>query len=270
MTLIVSLRIPDGIVIAGDSLATMMGNVQVEADLKLKCPHCGKEHQEKAVLPGIPMPSTTLSYAQKVFPFLSDFGVGTFGAGQLIGKTIYFAMRELEKELIGKSTANRPKSVSQVAERIGTRAVEMLKEQVKREKKELKDFPDEWRPLGFQIVGYDADKATTVELHIGKDIKSTTHNTAGITATGQVGVVDAIFSRYNANPQEQPIYEVLSLQDAVTYADFLISTTASHQKFARTIPGVGGEIDIALVTPFDHFTWIRQKSLQSLIAGDRT
>ena len=100
MTLIVSLRIPDGIVIAGDSLATMIGNLEIQADINVKCPQCGHDHVQHANMPGIPLPSTTLSYAQKVFPFVNEFGVGTFGIGQLMGKTMYFAMRELEKELI--------------------------------------------------------------------------------------------------------------------------------------------------------------------------
>ena len=39
MTLIVSLRIPDGIVIAGDSLTTLVGQ-QIEAQSDVVCPHC--------------------------------------------------------------------------------------------------------------------------------------------------------------------------------------------------------------------------------------
>lgn len=267
MTLIVSLRIPDGIVIAGDSLATMMGNLEIQADLKVKCPQCSHEYEQKTTLPGIPTPSTTLSFAQKVFPFLGDFGVGTFGIGQLCGKTIYFAMRELEKELNKRPVDQGPGNVTKVAEIIAERSSKLLVEQVKREGKDIKRMPDDWKPLGFQVVGYNGDKATTIEMHIGKAVDMKIHDTAGITATGQVGVCEALFSRFGANPQERPITDLFSLQDAVSYAEFLISTTASHQQFARTMPGVGGDIDIALVTPFDHFTWIRQKSLHGKISG---
>ena len=35
MTLIISLRTLDGIVIAGDSLATMMGNMAIQADINM-------------------------------------------------------------------------------------------------------------------------------------------------------------------------------------------------------------------------------------------
>jgi hypothetical protein len=267
MTLIVSLRIPDGIVIAGDSLATMMGNLEVKADVNIACPSCGHQHITNVALPGISMPSTTLSFAQKVFPFLDIFGVGTFGAGQLVGKTIYFAVRELEKELLRKSLNQRPSNVTEAASSIGERALRMLREHIKAEGVDIDSMPDEWRPLGFQVVGYDGDKATTVELNIGKDVRATPHVGGGFTVTGQINVVQAFDNLYTADPNQNPMIDVFSLQDATTYAEFLINTTATHQRFARTIAGVGGEVDIALVTPFDHFKWIQQKSLQSIISA---
>ena len=99
MTLIVSLKTPDGIVIAGDSMSTMRSQMKLEVNAPLKCPECGKENKIKMEVGGIPMTATTLPYAQKVFPFMDNFGVGTFGSGQLSGKTMHFAIRELEREL---------------------------------------------------------------------------------------------------------------------------------------------------------------------------
>jgi len=268
MTLIVSLRIPDGIVIAGDSLSTMMGVLQLQGDLEMKCPKCGFKHKEKAVLPGIPLPSTTLSYAQKVFPFLGEFGVGAFGLGQLANKTPYFFIRELEKELRAKEPNERPQTVIDAANVIGERALGLLKQQMTIEKQDISKQKDDWRPLGFQVAGYNADQATTIELQIGKDVKSRTFITPGVTVSGQNNVAIAIFQLYKANPQQQPHYAAFSLQDAISYAEFLISTTADYQRFSRSIAGVGGEVDIALITPFDHFVWIRQKSLQSKLAAE--
>jgi len=62
-----------------------------------------------------------------------------------------------------------------------------------------------------------------------------------------------------------PAYQVFSLQDAVNYAEFMIRTTANHQEFSQQLASVGGEIDIALVTPFDVFQWVRQKDLSQTI-----
>jgi hypothetical protein len=268
MTLIVSLRTLDGIVIAGDSLATMMGTMAIQADISATCPQCNHPFTTQATLPNIPMPSTTLSYAQKVFPFLDKFGVGTFGIGQLVGKTIYYAMRELEKDMEKRPLTQRPGNVTDAAKKIGDYALKLLKGQVQREGQDINTMPDKWNPLGFQVVGYNGDKAATVEVHVGKTVSIGEHTDPGFTATGQTHVVQALGTLYQADPMQQPMGDVFSLQDAISYAEFLISTTAMHQRFSRTPAGVGGEIDIALVTPFDNFKWIRQKTLQSKISGD--
>ena len=47
MTLIVSLSTPDGIVIAGDSLSTMMSNKLLEADFTVQCQSCQQSNTFK-------------------------------------------------------------------------------------------------------------------------------------------------------------------------------------------------------------------------------
>jgi hypothetical protein len=79
--------------------------------------------------------------------------------------------------------------------------------------------------------------------------------------------VQAIWSLQKEHPENQPPYHTFSVQDAIDYAEFLIQTTISHQRFSQTIPSVGGDIDIALVTPFDGFQWIRQKPLGKVLGG---
>ena len=63
----------------------------------------------------------------------------------------------------------------------------------------------------------------------------------------------------------EPVIGALSLQDAVDYAEFLIQSTMGVQRFANMIPTVGGEIDIALITNYTHFRWIKAKSLARMI-----
>lgn len=259
MTLIVSLRIPDGIVIAGDSLATMMGNLQPHFQFEVECPNCHQKHTLEGDLPSIALPSTTYPYAQKVFPFIQKYGIGTYGAGQLIGKTILFAVREFEQSYLNEKP---PDGVSKIAEVLGKYLHKLLVKQVIAEGKKIEDMPDNWKaPLGIQVVGYDQQEAKTVEVSVGKEVVYTPYTGIGVTVSGASQMVQMLFDMNKKNPQEAPIYEAFTLQDAIGYAEFLISTTASQQQFSRTIPKVGGHIDIALVTPFDNFTWIRQKSL---------
>ena len=264
MTLIVTLRIPDGIVIAGDSLSTSMAQVKVQGQLGIKCPECGHEHTVGPMdVAQVSMPSTTFSFAQKVFPFMGNFGIGTFGHSLLLGKTMHFALRELEKLLI--ADGEKVDGVQQVSDRIGPYVHDMVVKQIT----DLENAPDDWLAVGFCIVGYDGSDAKTNVLSVGKEIRTKSFTGAGCTRSGWPHVVDAIWQLYKQRPEDQAAYESFSLQDAIDYAKFLIVTTSSYQQFSRTIPSVGGKIDIALVTPFDGFKWIEQKPLAKIIGGSQ-
>ncbi len=270
MTLIVTLRTPDGVVIAGDSLSTLTANKLIEGDFNLECPHCHEAHTFKGRMPNI-YHSNTLSHAQKVFPFMRKFGVGTFGMGQVAGKTIYFALRELETNLSqDKNEVKILKTILEVANAIGKHVQNLILEQIRHETKDkAASLQPNVYPIGFQIVGYDdMQKPLTIEMHVGNDIKIVTHNELGITYTGQPEVVNALFARFKTNPEEMPIFQNFSLQDAITYAEFLIKTTSTYQRFSSNMATVGGNIDVALVTPFDGFKWIKQKSLQAKLLGE--
>ena len=266
MTLIISLRIPDGIVIAGDSLATMQTQLNVVTDVPVVCPQCGHNHVISQHFAGaFNVPSTTLPYSQKVFPFMGKFGVGTFGDAILFGKTIYFAVRELEQEL--KQSNHNITLVSEAADKIGSRIQELLRKQLLSLNQNLDNADNAYMPIGFHVVGYEADVATTIEVLIGKDITKNSHTGIGYVANGQPVIVNLLHQLYSTDQNEQPLLEGFSLQDAIGYAELLIGTTALHQQFSRKIPGVGGDIDVALVTPFDNFKWIKQKELSRILGG---
>lgn len=60
----------------------------------------------------------------------------------------------------------------------------------------------------------------------------------------------------------------MTLQDAVDFCTLIIQTTAAIQRFSDGIlaepgdmPGVGGPIDVAIITPREGFKWIKQKQL---------
>ena len=60
----------------------------------------------------------------------------------------------------------------------------------------------------------------------------------------------------------------MTLQDAIDFADLMIKTTSAIQRFSDGIfaipgdmPGVGGEVDIAIITQDKGFVWISKKKL---------
>ena len=267
MTLIVSLRIPDGIVIAGDSLSTMMGQGQWAVTTEVTCPKCDHQHQIQQQLPTSPVPAATFSYAQKVFPFCGKFGIGTFGTGLLAGKSIYFAMRLFEQQL--KKTKTSFEGVTEAAREIGDEIHRLLKEQLKLENTSVEDLPDKQPVLGLQVVGYDGTDPKTIQVYVGREPRRQVRKQLGCTYSGSGEIVRAIWGLHKQHPERQPPYHVFSLQDAIDYAEFLIRTTIAHQRFSQTIPNVGGDIDIALVTPFNGFQWIRQKDLGKVLEENR-
>jgi len=258
MSLVLSLQIPDGLVIAGDSLSTMQGNLQIQADVDTDCPQCGAAVNQRLNIQGPPIPTTTFSYAQKIFPFMEEFGVGTFGASQVGGKTMYFAVRELEQELLEDDHDHPMDTVTNAAQRIGDRAHELLSEQ----DDNLENRPDDHFEVGFQVVGYSENDPEIVEVKVGKNVERNKKDE--ITASGTHYIVESLHDAWGGR-DAMPAFEAFSLQDAINYAKFMIRTTAEHQEFSPKMANVGGEIDIGLITPFNGFQWIQQKDLSQTL-----
>jgi len=258
MTLLVSLRIPDGLVIAADSLSTVTGTIGIAADISTTCPECKKIIKlPELKMPPLPFPTTTFSYAQKLFPFYNNFGVGSRGLAFLNKQSIYYHVQYLES----KETVDKIDKVTTIAHIFR----DYFDLQIKKQIKDLKDAPDNFYPLGFQIIGYDGEVGKTIIVDIGKLSRVQEFTGIGCTISGDKEVVKSLWSLGDKNPQQKAKYESFSLQDAIDYAEFLIQTTASYQRFANKIPTVGGDIDIALITPFKKFTWIKQKKLMKIL-----
>ena len=264
MTLIVSFRTPDGIVIAGDSLSTITSQEVTQQTITAVCPHCKREHQFNNVIHAPPIPQTTFSYAQKIFPFYEKYGIGIFGIASLSGRSIRFVIRSIENNLMNEGVTFQ--SVEEVANRIGTEVHNLLAQQLALEKRSIDSLPENNHPLGMQVVGYDGNMAKTIEIFIGKDIVNKPIDQPGYTFSGNYDVINAIHKLYE-QPSYFPAFHAFSLQDAIDYVDFLINTTIQHQRFAPIMPNVGGSIDIGLITPFDVFKWIRQKALYEILEG---
>lgn len=265
MTLIASLRTADGIVIAGDSLSTMRRSVPVSGDVDVTCPQCGHRHvKEEHEVGTIQVPASTFSFEQKIFPFLDKFGVGTYGTARIGDRTPYFAVRQLEQKIEdGNETIE---SASEAAEKIADHGQAQLEAQYR---ENWDQIPDSWRPLGFQVVGYEEGEAVTVTVSIGKTTKTAKYSGFGCTKSGTGRAVEAIWRSYDQHPQDQAAYAAFSLQDAIDYAKFLITTEASYQRFSSRIADVGGDVDVGLVTPYEDFTWIEQKELGRILGGDQ-
>ena len=268
MSLVLSLRIPDGIVTAADSLATVRGQHRVEGEFESTCSECG--HREKHQLPELPellLPSSTFSFAQKLFPFANKkFAVGSFGRAVVNGQTMYSHIEELkcQQEL-------QVDGVSEAGVIIG----EYFHNQLTQELGDIQKLPKEVFPIGMHVVGYDqppdpGDRriAKTIAMRISREVEKQYWEGFGCTANGGRAVLSKLWELSREDRRQQAAYPIFSLQDAIDYVEFLIDTTARYQRFANMIPTVGGDVDITLITPYKGFVWIHQKELAARLEAD--
>lgn len=148
---------------------------------------------------------------------------------------------------------------------------EYLEGELLRENPSYKEnFPEQHHPYGFHINGFKDDEedrpvGVTYELFIGKKRITRRRDALGCTVGGNMDVVRQLWNIGKEDPSRQFRYNLLSLQDAVDLGAFLIDVTSKFQRFARDIQTVGGDIDIALLTPFHGFQWIERKGLMATI-----
>ncbi|NQS99270.1 MAG: hypothetical protein HQ591_12525 [candidate division Zixibacteria bacterium] len=264
MSLTISLRVPDGIVLAADSLSTQRSALQLMAEFHAKCPKCETEFPIKDLpLPAVHVPSSTGSFAQKVTSLKTkdnkhSLGIATFGMGVITGKTIYYHLRMLNQIELFENLAHASEKIS-----------EHLLAQLKIQFGDLSKYPDDSYPLGFQLVGYEDEIGKTIQIYIGKEIKREIRDTIGCTIGGQGLLVKKMWELKNQAPEYQLTYESLSLQDACDLAEYFIRATADFQRFSNMMPDVGGAVDIALITKYSGFKWIKCKELTKILEADK-
>lgn len=149
--------------------------------------------------------------------------------------------------------------------------------------------------INFLVAGYNSDKSHEVNLcYIPGDIKNIRHSGTpgkefGATWLGQSDVVSRIILGFDPRignlefmkkndpvtvmPQLRNLeysiqWGTMTLQDGVDFSDLMIRTTAAIQRFSDgiaaepgDIPGVGGEVDIAVITKKHGFKWINKKAV---------
>ena len=71
-----------------------------------------------------------------------------------------------------------------------------------------------------------------------------------------------LHDRLKGEFQAQVPFAFLPLQDCVDLAIFLIRTTITMQHWVIGIRGVGGAVDVAVITPTNGFTEIQQKKIR--------
>jgi hypothetical protein len=257
LTLTICVLVPDGIVLAADSLVTIMATLTPTGELGTKCPKCEEPIKISDLkLPPINMPTGGSPYGRKLFNIgKRNIGIATFGATALTGRTVESHIKEFEKtKIVGEET------VEEVAKKLG----EYFHDRVKEDVKDVSKIPEQHVVLGFQVAGYDKDDMKIGKVFlvkIGRDLKIEPKHDKGYGCGfgGDGRVVQKLWMSDPNIPIAKPNYELMTLQDAIDYAIFLIRTTEDYQRFATMAPNVGGDIDVAIITHHAGFQWVQEK-----------
>jgi 20S proteasome alpha/beta subunit len=234
MSLVVTVYVPEGLVMAADSRLT----------LEFEIPQVSGSPKHHSV------PSSDSTY--KVFLTPNCIGVSTFGAAA-VGTTPVaplveaFAVKELE------AAAKPPGEVANALLQYF---------------RTLAGPP----PVRFHVAGYKGTEQEVFDVDVAGNVAKQVNISGPGAAWGgeadalsrllsRVGTVDQTGKLANELPSFGVAFQHFTLQDAIDFAVYAIRTTADTMRFQMRPQTVGGPIDILIIRPGEA-RWLRRKELR--------
>jgi hypothetical protein len=256
MTVVVGVATPEGLVLAGDSRATILDE--------------NDRHRIAS------------DSVQKVFR-VGRFGVASYGA-LLIGDATVAGLMDQFEAGVGEEPPADPEGFS-------TSLQEFFSERFEATLEEPWDTNEQGIPLGFLVCGYDADGVGHV-YHVtvpetALDVSHVTTVTRGILWQGQVDAINRLIYGYDGarlsglgvtlpkdlvEAMPKLAYALnwpITIQDGVDCACFLVRTAVDMQRFSMgaecdgnrwEVPGVGGPVQV-LAIERRGASWVEQLEL---------
>lgn len=240
MSLIVSLYVPEGLVMAGDSRLTLSWTH--------KTPTGDQLHSVPA------SDSNT-----KVFNIKNKFGIATFGAADIKGVPIAGFIYQFVEEMLNDQTT-----------------IDVVPQLLLDYFGERFDYP----ATHFHAMGYMMENGISVpHVYIiniaSKQIQRVNKMPQGIIyGAGWGGETEVLTRLLNAvkvyNGQDWiempnvPIpWNFMAIQDAVDFAQYAVRTTIETIRFQQKEKTVGGPIDILVIRPGQSPQWIQKKEVKA-------
>lgn len=273
MTIAISVKVNDGVVLAADSASTLMV-------------------RDASGATGV---AAVFNNANKVFSLYKGLPIGglAWGSGSIGRASISTLAKDLRHKLMNDDLGGPWKvdpssyTMKDVAKKF---ADFMFKE-------EYLPAVDEWDKkheavMGFIVAGYSAgaDMAEEYQIEIikgkcseprllrpkeeagmtwggegeaiqrlvlgfGPRLGSVLQNNLGVPANQVKGALDAIRSQLQASV----LHPAMPLQDVIDLAHFLVDTTVQFSRFTPGAATVGGPIELAAISKHEGFKWVRRK-----------
>jgi hypothetical protein len=283
MTIAISLKVNDGLVLAADSASSMVG-----------------------AGPARPI-FNVYNNANKVFNLRKSLPIGaiTWGAGSMGVASISTLVKDLRRRFSGEDPHHKdwhldPQaySVKYVADR--------FKEFIYDETyvPAFSNWPAPKPDVGFVVAGYSPLAMMAEEYRIVIDQTGTCHgptlerqnSEAGVSWFGQPeaisrllfgvspGLGDVLQKEFGATQPDAlaalekfkgylgaPLVEsAMPFQDAIDLAEFLVDLSIQWSRFMPGAPVVGGPIEVAAISKHEGFKWIKRKHYYSSELNPRT
>lgn len=272
MTIAISLKVNDGVILATDSAASFMGRTA---------------NGGTAIF-------NIYNTANKIFNLRKGIPIGaiTWGAGSIGNASTSTLLKDLRKRFSGKAISHKDwhldpdnYSVEKVADRLKEFIFDELYVPA------FQDWPE--KPyLGFIVAGFSADKDMAEEFQINiqngvcngpSPVRSL--NECGASWSGEPEAINRLMlgfggrlpellvSHLGVTPQDlQSKFDVLKsellaplvmpampIQDAIDLAEFLVYLTIQFSRFSPGAPTVGGPVEIAAITKHEGYKWAARK-----------
>ncbi len=270
MTIAISIKVNDGVVLASDSATTFIG----------------RDSSGRAGVVNI------YDNANKIFNLVKGLPIGaiTWGVGSIGHASISTLAKDFRELITQSNTDYKIKKNEYTMEEIATKFKKFIFD--KKYKKEFADWGEKDKPaMGFMVVGYSAQADLVEEwktdIRAGKckaPYLVRKQHEVGITWAGEPEAVHRLSLGFSgllptvlkeAKLPQAKIKAVIKLcrerltvplvippmpiQDAIDLGIFLVNTTIGFSKFSPGAPTVGGPIEVAAITKYEGFKWVERK-----------
>lgn len=242
MSLIITVNVPEAIVMASDSRQSILVEAKTPEGKDLRIETTNSDAVSK----------THLLESQQV-------GLSNFGQDLLNGIPMSSYVRKfIEEEIVAADDITT----------IPSKLTNYFKSR----------FPK--ADVGFHVAGYVKEKKLSVPhfyvCHISsgsverRNLKPDGSIAYGATWSGQIDVITSIFSPIKMKddkgqeqivkaPPAPVVWDAMSIQDAIDFSIYAIRTTIDTIRFQARPKNVGGPIDVLLLTPDGKSRWIQRK-----------
>jgi hypothetical protein len=275
MTIAVSLKVNDGVVLAADSASTIMGA------------------QAGAVV-------NVYNNANKIFNLRKGLPIGlmTWGLGGIEGASISTLAKDLRRRFTNPLEEHSSWKLDEAAYTIRAVADSVRaffydeKYKPAADAAHKGDDDSEFPQLGFVVAGYSAGEPHAEEYRLtmtqdgcqGPELLRPLDE-SGVSWSGQpeaitrlltghgLGLAQVLVENFGLGPDDVPdaialveqkllapvIVPAMPFQDAIDLAEFLVGVSISWPRFMPGSPTVGGPIETAAISKHEGFKWVKRK-----------